>query len=47
MSYDVFGSEVKFNLDGKESFDTCFGAFCSILLAMFVIATFYSQVILA
>ena len=28
----MFGERVKFNLDGKESFDTCCGSICTFLI---------------
>ena len=31
-SFDMFGERVQLNLDGKESFDTCCGAMCTIIV---------------
>jgi len=31
-SFDMFGERVQLNLDGKESFDTCCGAMCTLII---------------
>ena len=31
-SIDIFGERLYLNLDGKESFDTCCGAICTLLI---------------
>ena len=30
--YDMFGERIQLNLDGKESFDTCLGSLCTLLV---------------
>ena len=47
---DLFGERVRFNLDGKESFDTCLGSFCTLgilaivaLYAVFQIRLYNNQ----
>ena len=39
-SFDMFGERVQFNMDGKESFDTCCGSICT--LAILGIVTLYA-----
>ena len=34
--YDMFGERVQLNLDGKESFDTCCGSLCTLLILCIV-----------
>ena len=34
--FDLFGEQVKFNLDGKESFDTCCGSLVTLLIFLVV-----------
>lgn len=36
----MFGERIQFNLDGKESFDTCLGSMCTILV--FGVVALYS-----
>jgi hypothetical protein len=43
---DLFGSEIKFNIDGKESFDTCLGACCTILIMGALAALALSQTLM-
>ena len=31
-SIDMFGERIQFNMDGKESFDTCCGSFCTLII---------------
>ena len=37
--FDMFGERVRFNMDGKESFDTCCGSFCT--LAILAVVALY------
>jgi len=30
--FDMFGEKIHFNMDGKDSFDTCCGSLCTILI---------------
>ena len=42
-SYDKFGSNMALNYKGEDSFNTCLGAFFSIILKIFIlIFAFYS-----
>ena len=38
-SFDMFGETMKFNMDGKDSFDTCCGSFCT--FAIFAVVALY------
>ena len=31
-SIDMFGERIRFNMDGKETFDTCCGSICTLLI---------------
>ena len=42
-SWDMFGEQVKFNLDGKESFDTCCGSLCTLLILLTITVYFFFQ----
>ena len=34
--FDMFGERIYFNMDGKESFDTCCGSFCTLAICAVV-----------
>ena len=50
LSFDMFGASIGFNLNGKKTYDTCAGAFVSLLVvstvacyAQFKIRDFFDQ----
>ena len=45
-SIDMFGSEVKFNVDGKERYDTCLGATCSLIIVLLLAALSLSSTVM-